>query len=449
MAMGRRKRRQRELFIGATDLPQGPGHPFYSRLNRILEKAGFDAFAESECARYYADGQGRPSLAPGVYFRLLLIGYFEGLGSERGIAWRVADSLTLREFLGYGVTERTPDHSTISRNRRRIATETHERVFTWVLEVLARRGLVKGKTLGVDATTLEANAALRSIVRRDTGESYVEFLEGLAKESGIETPTRSDLAKLDKKRPRKGSNEDWEHPQDPDARITKMKDGRTHLAHKVEHAVDMETGAVVGVTLQPANRGDTQSLFVTLREVGHNFEDLIEEPDVASKLSRQLLGEVVTDKGYHSGAVLEQCAKDTIRSYISEPDRGRRKWRGKEQLRDLTYANRRRTRNERGQRLLRQRGEKIERGFAHCYATGGMRRTHLRGHTNILKRALIHVAAHNLGLVMRQLLGYGTPRALQGLAAALRTVLDRLRNLLSISPSRRRTFRPPSWSGWA
>jgi len=449
MAMGRRKRRQRELFVGTTELPRGPAHPFYARLSQVLEKAGFDAFAEEECARHYADGVGRPSLVPGVYFRLLLIGYFEGLDSERGIAWRVADSLTLREFLGYEVTDRTPDHSTISRTRRRIATETHERVFTWVLEVLVRRGLVKGKTLGVDATTLEANAALRSIVRRGTGEGYVEFLEGLAKESGIETPTRADLAKLDKKRPRKASNEDWEHPQDPDARITKMKDGRTHLAHKVEHAVDMETGAVVGVTLQPANRGDTKSLFETIRDVGENLEDVIEKPDIAAKLSRELLGEVVADKGYHSGAVLEQCADKTIRTYISEPDRGRRKWDGREELRDLTYANRRRTRGQRGQRLMRQRGEKIERSFAHCYETGGMRRTHLRGHSNIRKRLLIHVAAFNLGLVMRTLFGYGTPRALQGLVAALRALLNRLRRLVFPPKAPDRPSRTPSWTGWA
>jgi transposase len=419
MAMGRRRASQRDLFVGTADLARGPGHPFYAKLNELLKRAGFDEFVERECAGYYAERMGRPSLAPGVYFRLLLIGYFEGLDSERGIAWRVADSLTLREFLGYGVTEATPDHSTISRNRRRIAAESHQRAFSWVLGMLARQGLVKGKTLGVDATTLEANAALRSIVRRDTGEEYQEFLEGLAKESGIETPSREDLAKLDKGRKNKASNEDWVHPNDPDAKITKMKDGRTHLAHKAEHAVDMETGAVLGVTVQPANRGDTQSLQETLEETAANLEGLIEDPASDAQLSKALFSELVADKGYHSGGVLQSCEKQTIRSYLSEPRRGRRRWRGRPAERDATYANRRRIRGERGRRLLRQRGEKIERGFAHCYETGGLRRMHLRGHPNILKRLLVHVAGHNLGLLMRKVCGYGTPRALQGLAFAL------------------------------
>jgi transposase len=285
--------------------------------------------------------------------------------------------------------------------------------------MLARQGLVKGKTLGVDATTLEANAALRSIVRRDTGEEYQEFLEGLAKESGIETPSREDLAKLDKGRKNKASNEDWVHPNDPDAKITKMKDGRTHLAHKAEHAVDMETGAVLGVTVQPANRGDTQSLQETLEETAANLEGLIEDPASDAQLSKALFSELVADKGYHSGGVLQSCEKQTIRSYLSEPRRGRRRWRGRPAERDATYANRRRIRGERGRRLLRQRGEKIERGFAHCYETGGLRRMHLRGHPNILKRLLVHVAGHNLGLLMRKVCGYGTPRALQGLAFAL------------------------------
>jgi transposase len=248
MAMGRRKHRQRGLWIEASGLARGPGHPFYRRFNELLGSEGFDAFAEKSCQRFYAEVMGRPSLAPGVYFRLLLIGYFEGIDSERGIAWRVADSLALREFLGFELTQTTPDHSTISRTRRLIDQETHEEVFTWVVRVLAKQGLLQGKTLGIDATTLEANAALRSIVRRDTGQSYTQFLERLAKASGIATPTREDLARIDRKRGGKGSNDEWRHPHDAEARITKMKDGRTHLAHKAEHVVDLETGAIVAIT---------------------------------------------------------------------------------------------------------------------------------------------------------------------------------------------------------
>ncbi|MEK7756649.1 MAG: transposase, partial [Planctomycetota bacterium] len=372
----------------------------------------------------------RPSLPPAVYFRMLMIGYFEGIDSERGIAWRVADSLGLRRFLGYGLTDQTADHSTISRNRRLIDVETHQEVFNWVLQVLAKRKLLEGQTLGIDATTLEANAALRSIVRRDTKESYAEFLTQLAKASGIETPTREDLVRIDKNRKNKGSNEDWEHPHDPDAKITKMKDGRTHLAHKAEHAVDLETGAVVAVTLQPADRGDTTSIEATLQQVDQNLVAVMTDEKACAELSEQVLREAVADKGYHSNAVLKDQREREIRTYISEPDRGRRNWEGKLEECEAVYGNRRRIRGARGKRLMRRRGELVERSFAHCYDTGGMRRTHLREHPNILKRLLIHVAGFNLSLVLRKMLGLGTARGLQGLtAAALRRLAARCADL--------------------
>ncbi|HEX7785514.1 MAG TPA: transposase [Methylomirabilota bacterium] len=431
MAMGKRKRRrQGELWVESSALAKGPGHPFYRRLNQILDEAGFDGFVETECSRFYAERMGRPSLPPAVYFRLLMVGYFEGIDSERGIAWRLADSITLREFVGYRLTDGTPDHSTISRSRRLIDLEAHQGVFTWVLRVLAREGLLRGKTLGIDATTLEANAALRSIVRRDSGESYQEFLTALAKASGIETPTREDLAKIDRDRPGKGSNGDWTNPNDPDARITKMKDGRTHLAHKAEHAVDMDTGAAVAVTVQPADRGDTTSIHVTAQEVLDTLADVLEDPEAAAKLADELLAEIVADKGYHSNAVLTEFQKLGIRTYISEPKRGRRNWRKNPAAKAATHGNRRRIRGERGKRLQRQRGERVERGFAHCYDTGGMRRTHLRGHRNIHKRQLIHVAASNLGLVMRRLLGVGTPRGLRDRLSAIGAALARLISVL-------------------
>ena len=366
-----------------------------------------------------------------MYFRLLLIGYFEGIDSERGIAWRLADSLTLREFVGYALSQAPPDHSTISRNRRLLDLESHQAVFAWVVGVLAKHGLVRGKTLGVDATTLEANAALRSIVRRDSGESYEEFLVRLAKASGIETPTRQDLAKIDRNRPGKGSNDDWQHPHDPDARITKMKDGRTHLAHKASHTVDMETGAVVGVRVDSAAAGDTQTVEEAIEDVVDNLAQVMEDPEAAEQLSDELTAELVADKGYHSNAVLKHCRNLGIRTYISEPDRGRRNWKGKASEKAATYENRRRMKRAKGRRLQRRRGELIERSFAHSYETGGLRRTHLRGHSNILKRLLIHLAGFNLSLVMRQALGVGTPRGLQGrlaaLAALLRRWLGRLR----------------------
>ena len=268
--MGTRKQREKQegLWIAHTELASAPGHPFYQRLNELLEAERFDEFVEGRCAKFYAEKYGRPSLTPGIYFRALLIGYFEGIGAERGIAWRLADSLALRRFVGIGLDEYTPDHSTISRTRRLIDLDTHREVFAWVLGVLADRGLLQGQRIAIDATTLEANAAMRSIVRRDTGESYEEFLRGLAKASGIATPTREDLARLDRKRKKRTSNKEWKSPADEDARIAKMKDGRTHLAHKAEHAVDLDTGAVVAVTLQGADKGDTTTLDETLCEAG-------------------------------------------------------------------------------------------------------------------------------------------------------------------------------------
>ena len=256
MAMGKRKSEQAPLWIPTTELPVSPGHPFYRRLNEILDAAGFDRFVEEHCRPFYAPVMGRPSLAPGCYFRLLLIGYFEGLDSERGIAWRAADSLAVRQFLGLGLDEAAPDHSTISRTRRLIDVEAHQAVFTWVQERLVEAHLLRGKTLAVDATTLEANAAMRSIVRRDTGESYQKFLTRLATASGLKTPSREALARLDRRRKKRTSNAEWVNPSDPDAKVTQMKDGRTHLAHKVEHAVDLETGALVAV-LHGADVGDT------------------------------------------------------------------------------------------------------------------------------------------------------------------------------------------------
>jgi transposase len=418
MSLGRRSAggKQESIWIETASLAIPVGHPFYDRLNGLLDKRGFDGFAENVCRSFYAKG-GRPGLPPGVYFRCLLIGYFEGLGSERGIAWRAFDSLSLRAFLGFDLTEATPDHSTISRTRRLIDLETHRSVFVRVLGMLAEEGLLKGNTVSVDGTTLEANAALRSIVRRDSGEGYDEFLKSLAQESGIETPSREQLAKLDRKRKKKGSNDDWQNPHDPDAQITKMKDGRTHLAHKAEHAVDLETGALLAVTVQGGSEGDTSTVYETLTQCGEHIREAA--ADTESKAGTEQLNpegpaELVLDKGYHSNDVLLVLQDAGVRSYCSEPDRGRRKWIGKEEEKAAVYQNRRRIRGERGKRLLRKRGELVERSFAHMYETGGMRRTHLRHRDNIAKRLLIHASAFNLSLIMRKKAGCGTPRGLQG-----------------------------------
>jgi transposase len=411
MAMGTRRKRERQqdLWIATSDVVQTPANVFYDRLSQILDEHKFDAKVERLCHKFYKKSPyGRPSMAPGVYFRSLLIGFFEGLDSERGIAWRTADSLSLRKFLGYALDEATPDHSTISRTRRLYWLETHKAVFRWVLKILDEEGLVSGRTVSIDATTLEANAALKSIVRRDNGQSYNDYLKELAKAAGIENPTREQLARLDRKRKKKGSNQEWMSPSDPDARITKMKDGRTHLAHKAEHAVDLTSGALLAVTLQPANEGDTTTIHRTLAEA----------QAAAREVNERGVEEVVADKGYHSGAVLTEVHGQEVRSYIPEPERGRRNWQGegKAEEQKQTYKNRRRVRGDRNKRLQKLRSELTERSFAHLYETGGMRRVHLQGRKNILKRLLVHGAAFNLSLILRQSMGVGKPRRLQGLS---------------------------------
>lgn len=441
--MGKREGEQEDLFVTHQQL-RSQSHPFYQAVNRVLADQGFDRHVQGLCSKFYARKMGRPGLAPGIYFRSLLLGFFEGIDSERGIAWRAADSLSLRDFLGVPASKLTPDHSTISRTRRLIDLETHQAVFTWVLGVLDGAGLIKGKTIGVDATTLEANAAMRSIVRRDDGRAYQTFLEDLAKASGIETPTREDLARLDRKRKKKGSNDDWFNPNDPDAKITKMKDGRTHLAHKEEHAVDLDTGAVVAVTIVPASAGDTATIEGTLDAAVQNLDDAREVAGDESQREGEP-EEAVADKGYHSKMVLLSLQQEGWRTYIAEPQRGRQKWPDQQAERAAVYANRRRKNGRRGLALMRLRGELIERPFAHAFETGGMRRTHLRHHENIAKRLLVHVAGLNLALLMRTRFGVGKPRCLQGRAAALRAaVAALLRSLRGLWQQMWPVFRLPS-----
>ena len=412
--MGTRKSRERQesLWYG-TELPAAPGHPFYTRLNEALDKASFDHHCEESCAGFYHATLGRPSLAPGLYFRIMMIGFFEGLDSERGIAWRLADSLTLRQFLSIGLDEKTPDHVTISRTRRLIDGETHQRIFNWVLERLAQSGLIKGKTIGVDSTTLEANAAMKSIVRRDTGESYDDYLKRLAEAEGVNAKDAAALRRMDRKRKKKTSNEDWESPSDGDAEITKLKDGRTALAYKAENAVDMETGAIVAVTTHGGAAADTATVEATVIEAGAAVAELVtaEPPEGQYQVHPGGVEEVVADKGYHSNEVAVGLRELGVRTYIAEPDRGRRNWEGKQAEKEAVYGNRRRIRGERGKRMQRQRGEKIERNFAHQFDTGGMDRLYVRGLENVHKKLLVQAAACNLALLMRLIYGAGKPRA--------------------------------------
>ena len=397
-----------------SEMPRSPGHAFYDRLQAELVAAGFDGFVESRCAAYYTARRGRPSLPPGRYFRMLLVGYFEGIDSERGLEWRCADSLSLREFLRLGEREPVPDHSWLSRTRGRLPLEAHDAVFGWVLKLLAERGLVKGERIGVDASTMEANAALRTLVRRDSGETHREMLARMAQESGIETPTTEDLIRLD--RARKGktlSNAEWQSPTDPEAQIAKMKDGRTHLAYKPEHAVDLDTGAVVAAEMHPADRGDTATLPGTLQSAARHLAAVEAEPTAEHP------AELVADKGYHSRATLKALDDGPWKTRIAEPKRdGFLRWHGDDDARRAVVNNRTRLLSGVARAAFKLRAEIVERCFALVLDRGGMRRAWLRGRENIHKRYLVHVAGYNLGLMMRLLTGAGTPRELRARLSA-------------------------------
>lgn len=442
--MGTRKMRQRQedLWYGG-ELPTAPGHPFYKRLNEVLDKAKFDGFCETSCATFYHQKLGRPSLPPGQYFRIMMIGFFEGLDSERGIAWRLADSLTLRQFLSIGLDEKTPDHVTISRTRRLIDAETHRQIFSFVLEQLAQAGLIKGKTIGVDSTTLEANAAMKSIVRRDTGEGYMAYLKRLAEAEGIEAQDVGALLRMDRKRKKRTSNEDWKSPIDHQAEITKLKDGRTALAYKAENAVDMETGAIVAVTTHGGAAADTTTIPETVIEAAIAVAELIAEPTPEGEYEVHPDGvqEVVADKGYHSNEVVLGLDELEVRTYIAEPDRGPRNWIGKAAEKAAIYGNRRRIQGNRGKGLQRQRGERIERNFAHQFDTGGLDRLYVRGKGNVHKKLLIQAAACNLALLMRSRYGSGKPRAAHdGVVDAILTILAVMKAVEDIS-----TASPPNF----
>jgi transposase len=408
MALGRQGERQTDLMVGWAELPRSPGHAFYDRLQAVLVEAGFDSFAEQACALYYASKQGRPSLPPGRYFRMHLVGYFEGIDSERGLEWRCADSLSLHEFLRLGTTEPVPDHSWLSRTRARLPLEVHAAVFSWVLQRLAEHGLLQGDRIGVDGSTMEANAALRAIVRRDSGEGYREMLKRLAMESGIATPTADDLIRLDRQRKGKRlSNADWTSPSDPEAKVAKMKDGRTRLAYKPEHAVDLDSGAIVAAEIYPADQGDTTTLPATLKAAEANLATVDAAPTPENP------AELVADKGYHSRDGLKDLEDGAWKSRIAEKKvKGVNRWHGDAAARRAVYNNRARLRSGAAKQAFQLRGELVERSFALTLDRGGMRRSWLRGRENLHKRYLVHVAGYNLGLIMRLLVGAGTPREL-------------------------------------
>lgn len=407
MALGKREESEQLSFLMPDSLPKSPGHPFYQKLNGLLAEADFDHWLECRCEEYYADG-GRPGIPPGVYIRMLLVGYFEGIQSQRGIAWRCSDSLSIRSFLGLPIDKESPEHSSLTRVRKRLPLEVHEEVFSMVLTLAIEKNLLKGKTVAVDSTTLEADAAMKSIVRKDSGEDYKAYLRRLAEDEGLEDPNDEELRRFDKKRSgKKTSNVEWKSTTDPDSRITRMKDGRTHLAYKAENTVDLDTDLVLSANVYHGDHADNDSLTISLVTAQKNLIECGSEAAIE---------EVVADKGYHKAETLADLDAIGVSSYVPEPERKhRRRWKGKpESHQDAVYANRRRVRGKRSRRLQRKRSELVERTFAHMCGTGGGRRSWLRGVEKVTKRYLVLAAARNLGVILRSIFGIGTARSLQG-----------------------------------
>jgi transposase-like protein DUF772/DDE family transposase len=428
--LGRRLPPPTDLVIALKDLPPPPANPFYERLNTLLDEAGFEPFVEDLCRPYYAAGFGRPGVPPGVYFRMLFFGYFEGLGSQRAIAWRCADGRSAQAFLGLPPHQATPDHSSLSKIRLRLPDRVHEQVFVFVLKLAEDQGLRPGKTVGVDSTLLEANASLKTIVRRDSGDDWKAYLRKLAAEAGLDNPTDEDLRRFDQQRKdKKVSNEEWTSPTDPDSRIAKMKDGTTHLAYKAEHVVDLPTELILAAPIYPADQPDSATLLESVvtaqvnlmeAESGVALEELAAQGDAAAA-ELTTIEEAATDKGYHKAETLANCAGVGVRTYIPEAQRSQKRvWTDKPAAWERAYrANRRRMQGNRSKRLQKLRSEKVERTFAHVCETGGGRRSWLHGLIEVGKRYLMQVAGHNLGVIMRHVFGKGTPRGLQGLSAAV------------------------------
>jgi transposase len=427
MSLGRREMEsQGELWVATSQMARAPGHVFYQRLNRLLREAGFDAYVEELCEPYYAQA-GRPGIPPGTYIRMLFVGYFEGIDSQRGIAWRCKDSLSLREFLGLKLIDNVPDHSSLTRIRDRLPIDVVQQVFAFVLKMAAEQKLISGTQVGVDATLLEANAAMKTIVRRDTDEDWKQYVVRLMKEEGViddeDEPTDDEVRKFDKKRRnKKVSNKDWKSPTDEDARIVKMKDGRTHLGYKAEHTVDLDTELVLSATIQTGTEPDSQTLLAAVVDAQINL---------IRSGSQVEIQEVAADKGYHANEQITDCDRFGLRTYIPEPNSPHhRKWSDKsEQTQRAVLNNRRRTQRAKSKQLQKQRSEKVERSFAHICETGGARRTWLRGLEKIRKRYSLVVAAHNLGIILRSLFGSGKPRGV----AAIGQVLLSLRWLFRVA----------------
>ena len=408
-----------ELFIASAQLVRPATSPFYAKLDRTLESFGFAEQARLLCAPGYSkSGRGRPGIDPVVYFKMLMVGFFENIPSERGMAERCNDSISLRAFLGYDLTQATPDHSSMCIIRQRLGLELYEGVFCLILRALEEHGLLSGKNLGIDASVIEANASLKNLMNRNTEEAYWEFVQRLAEESGIDPKDANAVRQFDRKRPKKMSNEEWVNPFDPDAKIGPTKAGATDMIYKPEHTVDLDTGAIVQAEVRAGNEADPKDLSLHLLQAQGNLNEAKDLP-----AERLTMKSVTADKGYFAVAEMKDLQAEGIRTVISDPVKNRKLDRLPEEDAAVVRKARRSTKSKSGKALLRRRGMHLERSFAHLLDAGGARRTTLRGLLNLNKRFKISAAIYNLSQLMRKLIGIGTPKQMVAAGKALFLIL--------------------------
>ena len=413
---------QPELFVPSVRLVQPATSSFYTKLEETLASFQFGEQARHICAPAYSDSRrGRPPVDPAVYFKMLMVGFFENIASERGIAERCSDSISIRFFLGYDLTQSTPDHSTLSVIRDRLGEEAYHQVFLLILSALQEHGLLKGRHVGIDASVIEANAALKSLVNRNTEEAYWDFVRRLASENGIDPKDLAAVREFDRKRPKKMSNDDWKNPHDPDAKIGPTKAGAIDMIYKPEHTVDLETGAIVQAEVRLGHEADAKDLAAHVLQAQENINQAQDRP--ADALTIQ---STTADKGYHAVGELIPLQQEGIRTVISDPVKNRQFENLSPQQARAVRQARRSAHSESGKKLLKKRGMHLERSFAHVLDAGGARRTTLRGLENLNKRFQVAAAIYNLSQLMRALWGVGTPKQWAAGAKALAGILRRL-----------------------
>jgi transposase len=404
----KKKEAQPEFWIAANQVVSPAQSGYYAQLEETLESFGFAAKVRALCAPAYdKSGMGRPGIDPVVYLKMIMVGFFEDLPSERAIAARCADSMSIRAFLKYELHEKTPEHSSFTVIRQRLGLEIYQRIFTLTLQALREHGLLRGKNLGIDSSVIEANASLRALVHRNTEEQYWDYVKRLAAESGIDPDDAAAVRKFDRHRPGKGSNQEWVNPYDPDAKIGRTKDGATDMIYKPEAVVDLDTGAIVQAQVHPGDQADHKEMATRVLEAQQNINQAAGE-----KLDTLTVNSVTSDKGYYAVNELQALQQEDIRTVIADPIDNRRLDKLEPDEKKAVQAARRSTKSTSGKELLRRRGMHIERSFAHVLDCGGMRRTTLRGWENLNKRFKLAAAIYNLSQLMRKLFGIGTPKQL-------------------------------------